>query len=889
MKFARYLEETQAPEWKKAYIDYRGLKKRITACRREKELSNSKRPASPQLDHHSVTTRSHGAELQPDDASLNDTDDRSIRSELVKSVDLPPPVVMRSWDTNHGLSSKSQAASTASGSGLGQQARERDNALGASRSRGSSTAADHPRTDSNLPRAATLNMGMLPRLQKCSTFRLPNSLRQGSAGRWELTKDPKAPWDPTRPLSLADLMPLLTSTQRGFFAKLDSELDKVETFYLEREKEMTARTQALKAQLHELQMHRTEYYAAHEVHSWTHFVTRPKATTKFTDAYRNTPSLSRSRSRHGSTAHNASSSRTDVRTPTQDAGGSSDPDSPTSFNTTENGTGKKVRHSLQKKADATQALALAKHDPEEYYHAKKKLKKAVLECYRGLEILNNYRTLNLIGFRKALKKFEKVTRVPAQQAYTVERIEPNAFTSAHAVDGMMKDLEELFAARFTKGDKKKALTRLRGGAQQKSHHFNGIVESFQADTRAAIPAWDGLLYVYSICFVPVFFALLVGLNLQVWSTSRINYVFIFELELRTKLDHRQYYEIPAFLMSTLCYAFWLSFKRIGEHGISPTLWPLIWLALVFCVLFNPLPIYFKRSRYWLVQKSLNLLISGTHRVEFTDFWMGDQFCSLIFTLSNLYFIPCAYAGGLDKDWQRCTSKTPNWGVPFVLASLPLLARAVQSVKRYYDSRLPTHLVNGGKYATGIVYYLCYFIWRHEGGGRDASFVAWCVFGISYSIYAAAWDLLMDWSLLRPHVNHTFLRSDILYTSAVPVYYFAIVSNVLLRFSWVFYIPEKGPNFLLRTFITAMLEVLRRWQWNFFRLENEHLGNVDQYRVTREVPLPYTLYDDGDDTDDEDNHSSKGSSKSGSRKSLSVRWRGKRAAPAAEDDDQLSSD
>ncbi|KAL6303030.1 hypothetical protein BKA93DRAFT_366518 [Sparassis latifolia] len=34
MKFARYLEDTQIPEWKKAYIDYRGLKKRITAIRR---------------------------------------------------------------------------------------------------------------------------------------------------------------------------------------------------------------------------------------------------------------------------------------------------------------------------------------------------------------------------------------------------------------------------------------------------------------------------------------------------------------------------------------------------------------------------------------------------------------------------------------------------------------------------------------------------------------------------------------------------------------------------------------------------------------------------------------------------------------------------------------
>ncbi|KAH7873710.1 uncharacterized protein C8R40DRAFT_353066 [Lentinula edodes] len=29
MKFAKYLQQTQTPEWKRAYIDYRGLKKKI--------------------------------------------------------------------------------------------------------------------------------------------------------------------------------------------------------------------------------------------------------------------------------------------------------------------------------------------------------------------------------------------------------------------------------------------------------------------------------------------------------------------------------------------------------------------------------------------------------------------------------------------------------------------------------------------------------------------------------------------------------------------------------------------------------------------------------------------------------------------------------------------
>ena len=33
-----------------------------------------------------------------------------------------------------------------------------------------------------------------------------------------------------------------------------------------------------------------------------------------------------------------------------------------------------------------------------------------------------------------------------------------------------------------------------------------------------------------------------------------------------------------------------------------------------------------------------------------------------------------------------------------------------------------------------------------------------------------------------------------------------------------------------------------------RVENEHLGNVDQYRVTREVPLPYSIDDVGHDSE-----------------------------------------
>ncbi|KAI1794482.1 EXS-domain-containing protein [Ganoderma leucocontextum] len=275
----------------------------------------------------------------------------------------------------------------------------------------------------------------------------------------------------------------------------------------------------------------------------------------------------------------------------------------------------------------------------------------------------------------------------------------------------------------------------------------------------------------------------------------------------------------------------------------------------------------KPSRSWLLRNVSRLLTSGVHRVEFADFWMGDQFCSLTFTLGNLYFIGCLYATGIDQHWRQCMpNRGPKWGIAFLLASLPLVVRLVQSVKRYVDSGLVTHLINGGKYGTGVLQVLFYFLWRSQGGVHGPMFVVWCVFATSYSIYAGAWDLLMDWSLLRPHARYPMLRQELLYHNAIPFYYFAIVSNILIRFIWVIYIPAQGPNYTIRTFITAMLEILRRWQWNFLRLENEHVGNVDQYRVTREVPLPYTHDDhshesDGEDEDDAQTYRSGSSKKS----------------------------
>jgi hypothetical protein len=97
------------------------------------------------------------------------------------------------------------------------------------------------------------------------------------------------------------------------------------------------------------------------------------------------------------------------------------------------------------------------------------------------------------------------------------------------------------------------------------------------------------------------------------------------------------------------------------------------------------------------------------------------------------------------------------------------------------------------------------------------------------------DFIVDWSLLRP--GYKCLRPDLGYPSKW-LYYAAMLLNVLARFTWIWTLPDPTRVPRLRSFIFALVEIVRRWVWNFFRVETEHLGNADAYRVTREVPLPY---------------------------------------------------
>jgi len=102
---------------------------------------------------------------------------------------------------------------------------------------------------------------------------------------------------------------------------------------------------------------------------------------------------------------------------------------------------------------------------------------------------------------------------------------------------------------------------------------------------------------------------------------------------------------------------------------------------------------------------------------------------------------------------------------------------------------------------------------------------------------------MDWSLLNPYANWPFVRDAVGFKKRW-VYYFAMLMDTILRFTWVSYIVygSEALHSVGLSFIIAVLEIIRRFVWCFFRMENEHVGNVGANRAYRDPRLPYRFPD-----------------------------------------------
>jgi xenotropic and polytropic retrovirus receptor 1 len=99
----------------------------------------------------------------------------------------------------------------------------------------------------------------------------------------------------------------------------------------------------------------------------------------------------------------------------------------------------------------------------------------------------------------------------------------------------------------------------------------------------------------------------------------------------------------------------------------------------------------------------------------------------------------------------------------------------------------------------------------------------------------------------PSFEQTSAIKSIMYVrflnnSDLQLYYVAMFLDPIMRSSWIFYcaFPGQKQHSAVTSFFIALGEIFRRFMWNFFRVENEHMTNVGHFMASRDVPLPFAL-------------------------------------------------
>lgn len=257
-------------------------------------------------------------------------------------------------------------------------------------------------------------------------------------------------WDSREKLGQGDPVSEFKRRQGEFFAFLDHELHKIESFYQTKEEEATQRLHLLRQQLHVMRDRRIQELWVARRSKRQKDGGGQQASGFGLNGVRLKDALRR-RNRIGKN----SQALAHFGSP---AGQEQDRDAVVSHR------------------DFTRRPEL--HSSEvPYRSAKKKLKYALQEFYRGLELLKSYAYLNRTAFRKINKKYDKAVHARPPLRYMSENVNPAWFVQSEVVENLMAEVEDLYSRYFERGNRKIAVSQLRRTVRKSGDYSSNTFRS----------------------------------------------------------------------------------------------------------------------------------------------------------------------------------------------------------------------------------------------------------------------------------------------------------------------------------------------------------------------------------------------------------------------------
>ena len=483
-------------------------------------------------------------------------------------------------------------------------------------------------------------------------------------------------------------------------------------------------------------------------------------------------------------------------------------------------------------------------------------KRALSSLYNETSWLHSYQSINVLAVKKIRKKIEKIFKLIgingiANELDNAEMVFPFFTEATDKLVLLRKNIKKLYAAEFTNSDLTKASSELEHRLQgtSKTRHtrliyfYFGIILScilffiFLAnipsttdnDLSPFFPAFNfGLVIIEAMIGC--------GFVVSILQKYRINYVYILDIDLKSRLGGHDLYK-NGFLLLTLWISILLLMKlslNFGFFGGQYALFSLILNGLLILFLFLPFHIMYFGFRKGIIKVLIrNFFPIGKNTVRFKDFLFGDILTSLNKPFTSLLLgyclMSCIDCQALNKRSSECNRDT----IPcLIVLFYPFFIRFTQCINRLYFTRQKwPHLGNTFKYLGGLSN--AFASWFYSRYKTNELLIVHIIVGIISQGYMLFWDIYVDWGLGRFGKNF-FLREKIVYPKYW--YYGAMVIDAILRFSWTWNFIKIDKSWdEWKNLIMALLEGYRRIQWCIFRFENEHMTNPENYRTILAIP------------------------------------------------------
>ena len=337
----------------------------------------------------------------------------------------------------------------------------------------------------------------------------------------------------------------------------------------------------------------------------------------------------------------------------------------------------------------------------------------------------------------------------------------------------------------------------------------------------------------------VFYLYLYGVNMKVWANTGIDYVSIFNY-FHKGIPTPKFVNKIARIFTvyfTLLIVLLLFVSPFSSDIPVKVIALVMWLSLLG-FLINPMNVYLRRGRFSFITVIVRILLAPFIFVYFGDFWFADQLNSTVALLLDIQYLGCylisdPWIVGTEMHDDNVCTQSAN-GIRPVISCLPALWRLFQCLRCFYDTREVRHLINAGKYSTTfpVVVFATLFAVKVKPGFSLAHLdlndvgwiiICWLLSSFVHALYTFIWDIYCDWGLLQLQKG-TLLRPKILYRSKC-LYFIAIVFDMILRFAWTWKLTlaivwHVDSDLIYTGLVIA--EILRRFVWNFFRVEFEQI-------------------------------------------------------------------